>query len=289
MTAGHSTMPSPLSRWSARLALFGVLLVITAMFLHRVFALSTPAAFNLLAAAYAGAALAVVIGCWALIGVWRRDTPGASRIVLGLVLGGIVLATPLALMIAAAQHPMLNDVTTDPRRPPAFVALARERTGWANPAAYPGESFAAIQREGFPDLQPIIVNRSVLEAYEIVLEALDRQQLTLVVDVAPSPEQPEGRIEAFDRTLILGFYDDVAVRVSPTEAGARIDLRSSSRYGRSDFGRNATRLRDIMREIVARLEATVPAAEPELVDTPNQKTVKRPKNETRDPSRPRKQ
>ena len=41
----------------------------------------------------------------------------------------------------------------------------------------------------------------------------------------------------------MGFTDDVVVRVTPAGAGSRIDLRSSSRYGRSDFGVNATRIR----------------------------------------------
>jgi hypothetical protein len=34
----------------------------------------------------------------------------------------------------------------------------------------------------------------------------------------------------------MGFTDDIIVRVTPASSGSRIDLRSSSRYGRSDFG-----------------------------------------------------
>jgi uncharacterized protein (DUF1499 family) len=41
----------------------------------------------------------------------------------------------------------------------------------------------------------------------------------------------------------MGFTDDIVVRVTPAGAGSRIDLRSSSRYGRSDFGVNAARIR----------------------------------------------
>jgi len=44
----------------------------------------------------------------------------------------------------------------------------------------------------------------------------------------------------------MGFTDDIVVRVAPANSGSRIDLRSSSRYGRSDFGVNAERIRDYL-------------------------------------------
>jgi hypothetical protein len=51
-----------------------------------------------------------------------------------------------------------------------------------------------------------------------------------------------GRIEASQRSRWMGFTDDIVVR-TPVSSGSRIDLRSSSRYGRSDFGVNADRIR----------------------------------------------
>jgi uncharacterized protein (DUF1499 family) len=44
----------------------------------------------------------------------------------------------------------------------------------------------------------------------------------------------------------MGFTDDIVVRIAPTNSGSRIDLRSSSRYGRGDFGVNAERIRDYL-------------------------------------------
>ena len=41
----------------------------------------------------------------------------------------------------------------------------------------------------------------------------------------------EALIEAVARTLIMGFRDDVVVRVTPLGTGTRIDIRSASRYG----------------------------------------------------------
>ena len=51
------------------------------------------------------------------------------------------------------------------------------------------------------------------------------------------------RIEATDTTRWFGFKDDVVVRLSPSPAGSRIDVRSVSRVGKSDVGTNARRIK----------------------------------------------
>jgi uncharacterized protein (DUF1499 family) len=59
-------------------------------------------------------------------------------------------------------------------------------------------------------------------------------------------DKSAGRIEASQRSRWMGFTDDIVVRVAPANSGTRIDLRSTSRYGRSDFGVNAERVRDYL-------------------------------------------
>ena len=59
----------------------------------------------------------------------------------------------------------------------------------------------------------------------------------------------EGVIELVARTPIMGFRDDVVIRVAPSEDGARIDVRSASRYGTHDFGANAARIRSLLEDI----------------------------------------
>jgi uncharacterized protein (DUF1499 family) len=53
----------------------------------------------------------------------------------------------------------------------------------------------------------------------------------------------DGRIEATATTRWFRFKDDVVIRVTPQPAGSRIDVRSTSRLGRSDLGTNAKRVR----------------------------------------------
>ena len=65
--------------------------------------------------------------------------------------------------------------------------------------------------------------------------------------VAVSPQ--DLRIEATDTSLLFGFKDDVVIRVQPRDAGSRIDVRSSSRVGGSDFGVNAKRIRRYLKRL----------------------------------------
>lgn len=264
MSDATADTPQRSSLWCSRLAVFALVLIAVVTVLHRFLGLPTAVAMNTVAAAFVLAVLSLVLGLVGAVGVWRSGRPGAARIALGVTLSLALLAVPFSVGMLARSHPLLNDVTTDPADPPAYRTLAATRTGMANPAAYPGAAFAALQKTAYPDLEPLDVNRPPAEVFDLVIEVLKRLQMSIVSEEPPTDDNPAGRAEAVDRTLILGFYDDIAVRVTavgdPEEPSSRIDLRSSSRYGRSDFGANAQRLRDMMREIVARLEATVPAA-----------------------------
>jgi hypothetical protein len=104
----------------------------------------------------------------------------------------------------------------------------------------------------------MLIDRPVAEAFDGVSEAVRaRLKFQIVAAVQPGPDQP-GLIEAVDRTLVVGFYDDIAIRVTGDRHRSRIDIRSASRYGRHDFGRNAMRVRTIVREIRTQLENSVP-------------------------------
>jgi len=63
------------------------------------------------------------------------------------------------------------------------------------------------------------------------------------------------------RTAIMGFRDDIAVRVRRDDDGSKIDVRSASRYGRHDFGTNASRIRSLLEDIDDRLTADSDRAE----------------------------
>jgi uncharacterized protein (DUF1499 family) len=107
-----------------------------------------------------------------------------------------------------------------------------------NPVAYEGLKIAEQQRQAYPDIAPLTVALARDVAFSRALDAAQRMGWTIV-----AADNAAGRIEASDRSRWFGFTDDIVIRVAKTDSGSRVDLRSSSRLGRSDFGVNAERIR----------------------------------------------
>ncbi|MDX2309267.1 MAG: DUF1499 domain-containing protein [Hyphomicrobium sp.] len=254
-------LPSASCRWSSRLALFAVALLLVTGLLHRFLGLPTPTAIILVVTVYGLAALALAAGLVGLIGIWRFGSPGGARVAFGATVSALILASPIVLAALAREHPVLNDISTDLDNPPAFEVLGAKRVGWANPARYPGGDAAEEQAKAYPDIVPLAVNRSAEETFDLAMQSLRRLRYSIAIERAPQEGGVDGYAEANDYTMILGFTDDIAIRVKAIGDSSVLDVRSSSRYGRSDLGRNAERIREIFRELVLRLESTVPAAD----------------------------
>ena len=88
------------------------------------------------------------------------------------------------------------------------------------------------------------------------------------------------------RTPIMGFRDDVIVRVRPFEGGARVDVRSSSRYGSFDFGANAARVRRLLEDIEAEIANQAPD-EPPPIARPKGPAKGAPKSQPKAPPKSR--
>jgi uncharacterized protein (DUF1499 family) len=256
MTDYSASIVSPLARWAWRLALFSACLLLTGLVLHRLANFPTKVAMNLFAVSYAGASLAILTGLVALVRIWRTGFGGAGLATFGILLPLATFAGPAFYVAAYHDLPRINDVTTDFASPPAFVALAKRAEG-ANSSAYPGASFSEQQAKAYPDLRTLVLDRSVEEAFELVEETARRLRWRVAAAEPPTGKPSKtGRLEATDQTLLVGFTDDIVVRIDGGPARARVDVRSASRYGTFDFGQNAARVRRFIAELHARAEAT---------------------------------
>lgn len=255
------------SAWTSRIALFSIALIVTAIVLHRVLGMSTPVAINVFIVAIAAAAVALLIGSLALVQIWRKGRQGTAAAVFGMGVAAGVVLWPVLYLPALASLPEINDVTTDVQAPPRFSETVKMRGLGANDPTYPGEAFARLQAAAYPDIKPFMVDRSAAETFDLVAEALQRLKFKIMGEEAPGSGGAgrTGWIEAVERTLIIGFYDDVVVRVDGDQVRTRVDVRSASRYGRHDLGRNADRIRRIFTELQARLDVTVPTSSGERI------------------------
>jgi uncharacterized protein (DUF1499 family) len=250
------------SRWASRAALFAFGIILTAAFLHRVIGMPTPIAFNLLVVGLAVAVFSILCALVAGAMIWQTGRPGTARVMFAVCLSLVILTAPLLFLVWVRDYPKVSDVTTDFNNPPAFAAVARLRGPGSNSMTYNRGRSADEQARAYPDIKPMTISRSSEEVYALVVDAVKRLKMELEREDAPDESAgTPGMIEAVDRTLIMGFYDDVAIRVSGDGDVSRVDIRSASRFGRGDMGRNAERVRELMKEIQARLDATVPAGQ----------------------------
>jgi hypothetical protein len=253
-----------LSRWTLRLALFGAALTATAIIAHRVLSMPTPVAINIGIAAIGLAVLALIVGLVSTLRIWQRGTGGGLATLSGMLIAAGLIGWPLVALPAMRSLPRINDISTDLQTPPRFAALAKARPASANPIAYPGAAFAAAQGKAYPDVRTFQIDRPAEETYELVLAALNSKTMKFKPIAEEPPKgkfgQP-GWIEFTDRTLVLGFTDDVVIRVDGDAKTSRVDVRSASRYGSHDLGRNAQRVRRILKEVQALVEATIPSAD----------------------------
>lgn len=189
------------------------------------------------AAAYCGVA-AMAVALVALMishGHGRRLAIG----ILAFVIGGGIAYVPWQFDRLRGIVPPIHDVTTDPDNPPAFVAAAALRQAQnLNTADYEGAKLAEQQRKAYPDLAPVMLDVPPQQAFERAMATAKGLGWT-VTETDPAA----GRIEATETSRWFRFVDDIVIRVTPADKGCRIDLRSSSRLGRSDFGVNANRIR----------------------------------------------
>lgn len=270
---------SRLAIWSRRLALFALaatllgIAAVRADFLEIVPALATIAGALFLA----GTAVLLAVGALAII--WKDGLEGLGSAMMAIFIGLGLLAYPGYLASKAYQLPAINDITTDPTDPPRLEALARVRPRQgANPAVYPGEAVAAMQAAAYPDIEPLQLSASPAVVYETTYAVVTKLKWRIIEARQPLPGRRDGHIEAVARTPIMGFRDDVVVRIRADPDGARVDVRSASRYGLHDLGTNAARITSLLEEIEAAVDA-LPVAR-RAPEPP-------PQEEAKPPARPR--
>ena len=182
----------------------------------------------------------------------------------GLMIGILGVLVPLLAFakLGATQkavyekYPFIHDVTTDTQDPPVFgsVVLAeREATKDVNTTDYVGKKaptfnankeptgealVSALQSKSFPSIRPLILDGSREAVFNAALKTAKSNGWKIKEE-----DLETGRIDATDTTFWYGFKDDVTIRLREANGGGIIvDVRSLSRVGGSDIGKNAARV-----------------------------------------------
>jgi len=269
---------SSLATWTRNLAVFSLVAVVVSILILRFGFLEMKPALATFFGALACAGLSILIGFAAFAAIWQNGTRGMGRILLAFMLDAVVLAYPAYLSLQYRKLPPIHDITTDPIDPPRFEALASLRSSdGANTAVYAGLYSAEQQRKAYPDIEPVQLEIPVDRAYAVTLRLVNKRKWLVIDERAPQPPRGIGRIEAVARTPIMGFREDVSIRVSPDGEDSRVDIRSSSRYFDSDLGSNAARVTRFSDELNTAADADnlKPVKKPVVPVKPPAKTVKK--------------
>ena len=267
---------SSLATWARNLAVFSVVAVVVSIAIVRFGFLEVKPALATFFGALACAVLSILTGFAAFVAIWQNGSRGMGRILLAFMISAVVLAYPAYLGLQYRKLPKIHDITTDPIDPPRFEALARLRSGdGANTAVYAGLYSAEQQRLAWPDIETVELEVPALRAYEVTLALVNRRKWRVVDERPPQPRR-DGRIEAIAQTPIMGFREDVSIRIKPDGEGSRVDIRSSSRYFESDLGSNAARVTKLIDDINSAADQTKPAVKkPQTPAKTQAKTVKK--------------
>jgi uncharacterized protein (DUF1499 family) len=278
-SAPYQTEPvSSLASWARNLAVFSVVAVAVSIIIVRFGFLEMKPALATFFGALACAGLSILIGLAAFAAIWQNGSRGMSRILLALVIDIAVLAYPAYLALQYRKLPPIHDITTDPIDPPRFDALARLRSSdGANPAVYAGLYSAEQQRQAYPDIEPVDLETPAQRAYLLTLQLVNKRKWLVIDERPPQPPRQAGHIEAVARTPIMGFREDVSIRITPDGDDSRVDIRSSSRYFESDLGSNAARVAKLIDDLNTAVDGDNlrPAKKPQLPVKPPAKTVKK--------------
>jgi len=150
----------------------------------------------------------------------------------------------LGRVIKDLSYPLINDVATDLEAPIAFGAALRAPTNANRDMTYP-ENFKPQVRKAYPQVQPLILDEPADQVFEKVTQLVKsrhRWRVTL-------HDTETKTVEAEATTSFLGFMDDLIVQVSNHEGKSRIDMRSKSREGAVDAGKNAKRIEMFLEQV----------------------------------------
>jgi uncharacterized protein (DUF1499 family) len=193
--------------------------------------------------AWAACALGVLCGLAVAVAIF---VTGQSHLWPFAIIAAAPVAIAVPMVIKDLSYPRINDITTNVENPPAFVAALRARPNAGRDMAYP-EHFGPIARRAYPNVRPLLLDEPPEQVFHRA-ERLAKSQSGWAI----SHRDTEMRfLEAEATTPLHRFVDDVVIQVSDEDGKARVDMRSKSREGLVDAGKNAQRIESFLGELAS--------------------------------------
>ena len=214
-------------------------------------------AFTVLRYAFFAAIAGALLGLVGLV-LARRARRGrrllANLVALVVALGFVLFLG--SLVRQARSVPAIHDVATNLDDVPQFSRLKVRADNLENipdegkaelKALPPEERWKAVHRAHYGDLRTVRLPTPPADTVRRAAAlARERGWDTALVD------DKAGTVEATETSTFFRFKDDVVVRARPypeAKGGTQVDVRSISRVGGSDVGKNAARIRAFLKDL----------------------------------------
>ena len=231
-----------LVKWSYILSLVaaGLFVVAVAIFRAAITVYTMPLLVLLVATLVALIALVMVL---AALAFGQFSALNMTRALIALVISAGIFVPIFMGARAVADVPTINDIMTDTQNPPQFEAVPTVRKPFDNSLDLSDDRLA-YHRKIYGDMKPLQLDGTPDANFDKVLELVGDRGWKLV-----AANRAKGTVEATDVTALFGFKDDVVIRLSAEGDKTRVDMRSASRQGRTDFRVNSKRINAFLEEL----------------------------------------
>lgn len=240
--------------WARRVGALALPLGVIALLLHRGHIVTSENFMVIEAIALVLAALAVVMAIVAFIRLWFTGDQGWWKATIAFVFGALCLAPGAYFGYLYVKQPSAADVSTDFANPPALVSFVEARFVTPDQRARIENQFPNARSRNYPVAAP--------DMFDAVASLVDDRGWDVHLTRKPTGELDTGEINAVVTTL-LGFREEVAIRVTGAADGSTVAMRSTSLSDFPDFGENGARIEafllDLDNQVTDMLRSAGPA------------------------------
>jgi len=173
------------------------------------------------------------------------------RAYINIVLAIMFFSLVVVFILSTQRFPPIHDITTDTHTPPIFSYADKLRHPKHNSLEY-DDAIAPQQKQAYPYIQSLTVDTNIHALQITIPKVVESQGWQLHQQYSVDNVS---YFEAFERSQVLGFVDDVIIRIQPLgeEGNYQVDMRSVSRIGVSDLGANAKRIQQFLQALAEAL------------------------------------
>ena len=219
--------------WSRRIGALALPLAVIPVLLHREHIITSENFIAIETVALVLAALAVAMALVAFARLWFTGDQGWGKATLALIFGLLCLAPAAWFGWLALHDPDSPDVSTDFANPPPLVSFVESRFIGPEERQKIEAAFPNARSRSYPIAAP--------QMFDVAASLVEDRGWDVRARRSPQTALDAGQLNAVVTTL-LGFRQEVAIRVAGGNDGATVAMRSASLSGFPDFGENGQRV-----------------------------------------------